>query len=402
MSSGFSPVSSSGSLSPTHFRIGQLSQTNVLDAIKGEQTATSTVAGISLEILRPFAKAVGTMSHNSKHLGNCSLISLNLAMIPCHCIDDVDVRELRANFGYVCEDNTHHPSMSYNVCEVIAHDQGLNYAIIKLDGQPGLIHGHLKPDSKEVISNTVALLHHPLSKPLKLSINQTTQVTNEFFSRLVVSHDTDLGSAGGAYLNPSGNMVALHLGSTRGNEKDPLQIIRLALPISKIVTAFPNGILAQYIRGDSLDPLLDQYYSIPPQPRSFIGQEKFNKTKLNGEGYLLREIGDRIAAIYIDIFQKKHGRSSTDSGNENNYFNPKTIMLDDIIEIGEVLTNHFQSFKETPSKDISLNTLSWSVDRDRLSRGLYHKLHNVARIELDGRFVSKQNAWYIHFYPVQK
>jgi len=81
-----------------HFRIKDLLQTDVLDLIDQEPLAPpalKTGYEVSLsETLKPVYKSVGKVSYEGEQLGSCTLISWNLGIIPCHCIEELDVRKL--------------------------------------------------------------------------------------------------------------------------------------------------------------------------------------------------------------------------------------------------------------------------------------------------------------------
>lgn len=87
----------------------------------------------------------------------------------------------------------------------------MDYAIVQLYNSPGSKNGYVEL-SLESPASELALLHHPLGKPLKISVHSFDQTFYDCFY-LQTFHDTDFCSSDGAYIGPNGKLVALHLGS---------------------------------------------------------------------------------------------------------------------------------------------------------------------------------------------
>lgn len=392
------------------FRITRLDQCDVLDAIQLDPVDEGHLNGIydkSLKTLAPFAQSVGMMSFNGKQMGSCSLISPNLAIIACHCIVGGDVRKLQAKFGYVssAEHQRTFAGTNFQVLQVVEYDPILDYAIVQLQGTPGTEYGHLKIDQTDDAYGEPALLHHPLGKPLKLSIRGI--VDSQYVSTLINTyHDSDYGSSGGAYISPSGNFVALHLGSTRNQYNMNLE--RLALPIQQILQKRPSGILAYCANGLTSDQeiasIAQPTYFVDFFQRvlDFIDHEKFDKSKLANADYLLRPTGE-FPAIVIDSHQKKHSPSwpGTYIGGKGDHFNHQTIGLDEVIELAEKFVEAMPLFKTRPKKDTILTKTLWPLDKSKLGNELFKKLKGVDNIVIvDPTFLVKVDTWFIHFYPV--
>lgn len=385
------------------FRMDRLPQSDAWETIKRDPIPAGQMLrtyDVSLDVLRPYAASVGAMRCGNTQLGSCTLIFANLAMIPCHCIEGLNVKTLEAVFGHVTLDGILHGGYSYQVVQVVEHDPLLDYAIVQLEGTPGITHGRCKIEPNEVACKTPALLHHPLNKPLKLSIHD---VVENNIGLLSTYHDSDYGSSGGAYINPTGNMVALHLGSSRNNMN--LNLERLALPLKEIFAKRPNGVLAYCAPGLTTEQILtvvaEVTYFITPRFRSFIDLEKYDQRKLHEGDYTLRPANGELPAVAIDSHQKKHFPAwpSTYSGGRGTIFN-KYITIDDMVDIAEAFVNDIDLFKQSYAKKTPPNKLFWNVDKKILGKTLYNKLQDVFQIEIDPAYSQENNTWYIHFNPV--
>ncbi len=392
------------------FRVTRLSQTDVFDAIRFDPVDEGHLNGLndkSLRVLAPFAQSVGMMSYGNKQMGSCSLIAPNLAIIACHCIEGRDVRNLDAKFGFVFDGEMQvtHLGTEFKVLQVLEHDPSLDYAIVELEGTPGLQYGHLRIDPSEEINGEPALLHHPLGKSLKLSIHKV--VTSQFEATFTSTyHDSDYGSSGGAYLSPSGNFVALHLGSVR--DQFDMNLERLALPIQKILQKQPNSLLAycamHRLTNAVIESIAQPTYFVPDFLRDlhFIDHEKFDRSKLRDADYLLRPATNELPAVVIDSHQMKHSPSWPGDyhGKKGTQFNQDMIGLDEAVELAEKIVEAMPLFKTRPKVNTILNMTHWLLDKKALGNELYKKLKGHNEIVLvDPAFKVETDTWNIHFYP---
>jgi len=231
------------------FSVERLAQTYLLGTVNlpNKDVRMHQSRSASIKVLQPFAMSVGMIRRKEGKkgigIGSCVLISKRLVLTAYHTIEGIVIENLRVRFGYVKGLET----SKYRVKGVVDFNQNLGYAVLKLNrsvknSSPLLI-------DEEISSEPIALLHHPLQKRLRVSINTFAEAT--FESNFLSSHhDTDFGSSGGGYINADGRLVALHLGAVaifRGERA--LTFERLALPISKIIEQNPDGITAQLIQG---------------------------------------------------------------------------------------------------------------------------------------------------------
>jgi V8-like Glu-specific endopeptidase len=97
------------------------------------------------------------------------LIAKNVMMTNEHCIHDLDeARSTLVEFRY--DTSTSQPD-SYRVTDLLARDPDLDYAVIKLQGQPGDKHGILTIDeTMPADAAELVIIQHPGGQPKQVSI----------------------------------------------------------------------------------------------------------------------------------------------------------------------------------------------------------------------------------------
>lgn len=389
------------------FRFSRCGQSDVLDIINRDPIEVGHLCcpyDVSIaETLRSTWPSVGKMTHGAKQVGTCSLISANMAIIPSHCIEDLDVRELVATFGQVRDQEGVRRGQSYRVQYVLEHDPNLDYAIVQIEGTPGLDFGYLPFDPESEAYSPPALLHHPLGKPLQVSVHTFVQ-TQYQTSLLATFHDSDYGSSGGAYISPSGRFIALHLGCERN--RFSMNLERLALPIKTIIESRPGGILSlfayrQLNQAEVYNNIGQPSYYLYPYFRDYIDLETFDrKNLLLDNAYFLRKPVDFLPGIIIDTHQAKHtiGWPGGHSGGKGT----RSLTLDDTIHLAEMIINDEslgKLFNNSNPQNPSPSIIKWPVDKKVLGKEFFKRLGGAEKIEIHSGFNKKAKCWLLHFYP---
>jgi len=390
VSDHFSPYASTAG----QFRIARMPQTDILDAIEEDPIEIGHLRSpydVSLkDSLLPVATSVGMVLHEGSQLGSCTLISPNVAIVPCHCIEGIDVRNISALFNHVYYRGAQQQTFSYRMEYILEADPELDYALVVLEGQPGKHHGFL-PISSSLPHAEPALLHHPLNKPLKLSIH--AYVHTDYQVRLLSTyHDSDYGSSGGAYVGPSGKFFALHLGCAR--HVQTLSLMRLALPVDEIIRKNPNSFLAPLTKDVPCYPV----YSLPRRLRSYIDLEAYDRSRLLHDGaYQLIHPTSERPGVIIEQYQAKHTPVwPMKWGGQPGAHLPLT--LDDTIALAERLVQELpllQTIPQAPRPSLQ----SLPVQKDTVGKSLYKKLADFKSIKLYAAYSKPKNSWEIHFYP---
>ena len=206
--------------------------------------------GISIANLNQRANAVGMLKfkasfgsfkpNNLVNAERCSgtLIANNLFLTAAHCLfsdgnapwpknangsvltpfESARLMEVRFNYKLGLN-GAPLVSQDFKVSEVVDFYFGdLDYAVLKLEGTPGLTYG-ITPLSKQTPSSRQALfmIHHPEGEPQKISFGTSNgmQTVSEVMQliRLVYDDvDTTYVSSGAGVLNSNGALVAIHNG----------------------------------------------------------------------------------------------------------------------------------------------------------------------------------------------
>ena len=230
------------------FDIDRLSQTDVsnIDSIKPQ--GLRSVGEVSLaRVVKDRANQMGTMRDWStgEGIGSCTLIADNLVLVARHAVAGVGITDIGIDFGYYL-DREGFPCWisSATVVNVIEDDREHDYAILQLDKSVGATLGCVPLSIQPDILTAPALLHYPLNGPLKVSVHTYNQSPGRI-GPIRMFHDSDYYSSGGAYFDPQGSMIAMHLGSEGGTRS--WNLMRYAMPLGDIVTQKPQSVLAQLV-----------------------------------------------------------------------------------------------------------------------------------------------------------
>jgi len=290
-----------------HFGISLLRQTNILEVIStNPRDFGKLMSPYEVSLAKTLVRVswfVGSIRDaDDLYLGTGTLVSNNFMLIARHSIEGMDVRTLKVVFGnFKIPGHGYSKSFKYEFAYVVESHPHLDYAIVKLKNTPGMKHGYAFFSKNISLMSNPALLHYPLGKPLQVSVHAFNQTQYES-NRLETYHDSDYNSSGGAYIDPSGFLVAIHLGSELDYYN--MNLCRYSLPIQEIINQNPDGLLAKFADGrlDQSEPYISQtpQYYLMPTERSFIFDEEGYPRKILTH-YIKREIKDKYRDGKIDF-----------------------------------------------------------------------------------------------------
>ncbi|MBM3207273.1 MAG: trypsin-like peptidase domain-containing protein [Chlamydiae bacterium] len=412
----FSAIASSSfhseyeSLKPV-FDVNRMRQTDVLKVVESKTSKLpgqiSAMNEVSLaSVLQGVKECVGVVSSEGTQLGSCCLISEDLAILACHSIEGVSLSDTSVDFGFLRGDLEFFAGISYKVKGVVEYDPDLDYAIVALEDSPGKRHRFFSMDVCACVE-APALLHHPLSKPLQVSVHDA-EAPGFSDTCLRVFHDSDYGSSGGAYISPEGNLIAIHLGSSLDFDKFNLQ--RLALPLSAIFNKNPSAIIGSLVNGLSINPCWIQdrlLETIPVFERDLIDRENFDTSRLiEYNQYRLRDpVCEKkqliLPGVIIEGYQIKHTPSwpGTRVMKQGSCFK---LNLDETIELALKLIESEPIFSDPNPKDTTPSVIEIPVDKQRFGQVLYKKLKDVDSVNIYAAFDAKKQSWEMHFFPREK
>jgi hypothetical protein len=231
------------------FNFKRLRQTDVLDHIYS-QSSSPQFGEVSLaHIISPLFSKIGKMENSitGEDLGTCTLIAHNLVLVARHAVEEHNIRKLNVTFGYTEFNGTFYNSGHTSFDRIIEEDAFYDYAIIQLKESLGSRLGFVSLNTEDFSVTEPALLHYPLGKPLKVSVHSFVQTQYQTHC-LLTHHDSDYLSSGGAYFDPTGRMIAMHLGAQL--EEETMNLLRYALPLEVIVRENPHSLLRKFVQGE--------------------------------------------------------------------------------------------------------------------------------------------------------
>lgn len=255
----FDPYASN--LAPFHrFALADMPQTDIQDIRQLDRSG----------VTRSYQSVGMILDRNNNTIGSCVLLPNGRILISRHVLEDGgDVRAFKAVFGYYTGSN----GFTCHVMEVIEENsEDLDYAIVKLHTFPDNIRP-MEFDTN-IASESTALLHYPLGKPLQVSVNRRDYSTLAAL-RFMTYHDSDFGSSGGAYINHAGKCCAIHLGCEKKVGFFSFNLSRYALEISKIHEYNPDSLLFFPNKTLSSQPLLELHFV----ERGYEDEKNLNRQK---------------------------------------------------------------------------------------------------------------------------
>lgn len=263
----------------------RLKQTDVLDLIYSRKPPPNPLQVVSLaHTISPLLNKMGTIkdSITGQNVGTCTLIANNLVLVARHAVEGGDIRNLNVRFGYTEFNGSFDYGDQTSFHCVIEENVKCDYAIIQLKQPLGSRLGFVSLSIEGHTTAEPALLHYPLGKPLKVSVHTLvqTQYQNDY---LLAYHDSDYFSSGGAYFDPMGRMIAMHLGAEL--EGEMMNLPRYALPLEAIVRLSPHSLLGKLARGElpqahAYTTHVSQTYLAPTNHNYLIDEEGRESEKI--------------------------------------------------------------------------------------------------------------------------
>ncbi len=278
-----------------HFDITELRQTNVLDFISSQNSHPYLFGIVSLvDTISPLINRMGTMEDTvfEDKLGTCTLITHDLVIVARHAVEGRNIQNIRVSFGYTYMNGTFYQAGHTSFKRVVEENVSCDYAIVQLNNPLGKDLGFVLMNFEAPMLAEPALLHYPLGKPLQISVHAFVQ-TEYQSERLLVYHDSDIFSSGGAYFDPMGCMIAMHLGAELQDKS--MNQLRYAIPLELIVRRNPNSLLAKIAKGELLQAT-DSYHShvnlyyLAPTDHDYLIDEEGTKSEIILRGLLKNEV----------------------------------------------------------------------------------------------------------------
>lgn len=118
---------------------------------------------------------------------------------------------MKVNFNYQVDSMGQiQAETSYKIKELVEYREGLDYAIVRLEGTPGNKYGIAKISNEDAqVNDTVCIIQHPEGLPKKVEAGPVTLFKDEYITYNDI--DTQGGTSGAGILHsPSGLLVGVH------------------------------------------------------------------------------------------------------------------------------------------------------------------------------------------------
>jgi V8-like Glu-specific endopeptidase len=172
--------------------------------------------GQPVEFVNKNETAVAALAYgkveNSKKYCTGTMITEDLFLTASHCVDNSILQEFAVfNYQKTKDQETATGQEHVRVLEVLEQGNGgLDYAILKLEGAPGLKYGFTPINVNEIqTGHLLTIIQHPRGRPKMVDIgncNGTRGILYMTYGNL----DTEPGSSGAGVLDETGNLVGVH------------------------------------------------------------------------------------------------------------------------------------------------------------------------------------------------
>lgn len=172
--------------------------------------------GPSIQFVKNHSYPTGAISRTNRQnsFGKfCSgtLISENLFLTASHCCGSNLVGKYVA-FNYQLKNqNQLETQRFYKIIQIVEHGykKNIDYAILKLEGNPGIDFGYLKiSDTEPIIDEMLTIIQHPSGRPKEIEAGFFVKNSGKWMSYSDL--DTEPGSSGSGVINKNGKLIGVH------------------------------------------------------------------------------------------------------------------------------------------------------------------------------------------------
>lgn len=171
--------------------------------------------GQPAEFVAKYEQAIGALADgaipNTSKFCSGILISEDLFLTAAHCINSTVLDEyIVFNYQKIRGTNKLAREEHFKIVAVVEKAQALlDYAIIKIDGKPGLKYGFQKINAAPIEDgNILTVIQHPSGKPKMVDVGHKNGSRENYMTYGDI--DTEPGSSGSAVLDQNGFVVGVH------------------------------------------------------------------------------------------------------------------------------------------------------------------------------------------------
>lgn len=182
--------------------------------------------GFGYNYVQNLGASVGALKTSAvaNRTGYCSgtLISENLFLTASHCVDNDTIGDyVSFGFQFTAQGGLRNSQQFFRVSAIVedgASRGNLDYAILRLDGNPGYQNGDFpgangtalgwKSVAANGVPDEVVIIQHPRGYPKQIDAGESVILTGNFIA--YDDLDTLGGSSGSGVLDKNGNVVGVH------------------------------------------------------------------------------------------------------------------------------------------------------------------------------------------------
>jgi V8-like Glu-specific endopeptidase len=198
--------------------------------------------GVTVAFVNEHQGPVGQTMRRTSRSCSGTLIAPDLFLSAGHCFDDQDQRpqtQVTFNFQRDTEGNLR-PERRFAIREIVEHRLGdLDYAIIRLEGDPGNVFGFARISPTDAaVGDTVCIIGHPATAPKQIEAGPVTA----FDGNQIQYNDIDTlpGNSGSGILHgPTGMIVGVHTNGGCNSTPSPPRGFNLGVRIEALLAVSP-------------------------------------------------------------------------------------------------------------------------------------------------------------------
>lgn len=197
--------------------------------------------GVTVAFVNEHQGPVGQTMRGTSRSCSGTLIAQDLFMSAGHCFDDPDHPQTQVTFNFQRDAaGSLRPERRFAILEIMEHRLGaLDYAIVRLDGNPGNIFGFARISSSDAaMGDTVCIIGHPATAPKQIEAGPVTA----FDGNQIRYNDIDTlpGNSGSGILHgPSGMIVGVHTNGGCNSTPSPPRGFNLGVRIEALLAVSP-------------------------------------------------------------------------------------------------------------------------------------------------------------------
>lgn len=203
--------------------------------------------GQPVEFVKAHQSPVGALAmgtpENSRKFCSGTLISEDLFLTASHCVD-ATITQKFAVFNYEKAPGTPEllPQEHFKVAEIVEDGTHLDYAILRIEGKPGLKYGWtpIRPELPEN-GHLLTIIQHPKGKPKMVESGPKGTGSGVYMDYSDL--DTEPGSSGSGVLDKDGFLVGVHTNGgcyATGGANRGVKMTEIA-KVSKVVQALTQS-----------------------------------------------------------------------------------------------------------------------------------------------------------------